>query len=100
MIRTKEDLVTNLEYIRADLHDYASCADAACQRCDDYGDGYSRGKEACNSELRAWSPHAPGCGCGPCLTVAAVVKTALSATGAVRVVAPPGVLVSVSIEVR
>ena len=34
-------------------------------------------------------------------TVAAVVKTALSATGAVGVVAPPGgVLVSVSIEVR
>ena len=25
---------------------------------DAYGDGYSRGKEACHSELRSWSPHA------------------------------------------
>ena len=42
---------------------------------DAYGDGYSRGKEACHSELRAWSPHAPRCGCEPCQTVATVVKT-------------------------
>ena len=38
---------------------------------DAYGAGYSRGKEACHAELRAWSPHAPPrCGCEPCQTVA------------------------------
>ena len=45
---------------------------------DAYGRGYAHGKEACHSELRAWSPHAPRCGCEPCLTVAAVVKRLLA----------------------
>ena len=69
------------------------------QESDSYGEGYAAGKTKCHEELRGWSPHARRCGCEPCLTVAAVVKTVLSAAD-IQVIAPPGVKASVSIEVR
>ena len=52
-------------------HDYALCAQEPCQRCDDYGAGYSAGKDKAYFEIQhhAGANHAPTCGCQPCLTV-------------------------------
>ena len=99
MIRTKEDPMANLEYIRADLRDWTACDDPLYKLCDAYGVGYSAGKASCHSELRAWSPHTPRCGCEPCKTVAAVVKAALVDTPSFRIDAHAGGWVSVRLEV-
>ena len=71
------------------------------QEFDTYGDGYAAGKLKVHEEIRAWRPHGSGCGCEPCLTVPAVVKTLLSDPDIqVDVDVPPGWKVSVSIEER
>ena len=51
-------------------HDPAGCQLAACQRCDDYGIGYSAGKEKAAFEFQHhdYIAHADGCGCAPCTT--------------------------------
>ena len=50
-------------------HEPATCLDLFCLRCDDYGTGYSRGKEKAVQEMLDrvnGPPHARGCGCAPC----------------------------------
>ena len=48
-------------------HNYASCEDPLCQRCEDYGIGYARGKEKALFEVRnmldskVWPCKRPGC---------------------------------------
>ena len=49
------------------LHNYASCPSIACNLCDAYGDGYSRGKASAVFEiLNVGTDHLSGCGCTPC----------------------------------
>ena len=79
---------------RDDLHYHASC-ELSCSKCD-----YFQGKAAAHAELR--EPGVPtrrGAAVSHARPVAAVIKTVLSATAAVRVDAPPGVRVSVRLEV-
>ena len=47
-------------------HDPAGCRQEPCQRCDDYGFGYSVGKSKALFEVKAWRPgaHAADCRCG------------------------------------
>ena len=51
-------------------HDYIECKAADCQRCDDYGNGYSAGKDkaAFEFEHHDYILHSGGCGCAPCTT--------------------------------
>ena len=51
-------------------HDPAGCQLAACQRCDDYGIGYSAGKDkaAFEFEHHDYMAHADDCGCASCKT--------------------------------
>ena len=55
-------------------HDPGLCELVACERCDDYGAGYGRGKSAAQEELRArlLDAHAEPCGCWPCKLIKAV----------------------------
>ena len=58
-------------------HDPALCPAPVCALCDAYGDGYTAGKAALNSEFRnglAAPAHATDCGCRPCLMVQAVLE--------------------------
>ena len=57
-------------------HDYATCQDLSCVRCDAYGDGYSAGKETAYFEVRNWHPkeHAPSCGCNACMAARSVIE--------------------------
>ena len=52
-----------------DIHDPAGCRQPACQRCDDYGLGYSAGKDKAAFEFQHhdYMSHADGCQCAPCL---------------------------------
>ena len=51
-------------------HDTAGCQLADCQRCDDYGNGYSAGKDkaAFEFEHHDYMAHADDCGCASCKT--------------------------------
>ena len=51
-------------------HDPAGCRQPACQRCDDYGLGYSAGKDKAWFEFghHVYEAHAFDCGCAPCTT--------------------------------
>ena len=56
-------------------HDPALCGRAVCERCDDYGQGYTAGKDKMADELLARlddASHAEICGCRPCVLVRAV----------------------------
>ena len=57
-------------------HDYTTCQDALCVRCESYGDGYTAGKGSAHLEVREWraKQHADDCGCEPCITVFSVLK--------------------------
>ena len=53
-------------------HDPALCLKTACDLCDVYAEGYSRGKDAAYSEIQARlcsGHHGDDCGCRPCLIV-------------------------------
>ena len=52
------------------VHQPATCELEPCQRCDDYGTGYSHGKAAAHVELLPWTvdDHSPARGCQPCRT--------------------------------
>ena len=52
-------------------HNYTSCQDPMCQRCDDHPAGYRDGKSKALFEVSTrTSDHPPGCGCDPCRVVA------------------------------
>ena len=51
-------------------HNFASCDDPLCPRCDSYSVGYVDGKSKALFEVSAQTAdHADGCGCNPCLAV-------------------------------
>ena len=50
-------------------HNYASCDDPICQRCEDYSSGYRDGKSKALFEVST-THHPAGCGCDPCQAVA------------------------------
>ena len=52
-------------------HDYASCQEPMCQRCEDHPAGYRYGRSCALFEdsIRT-TDHPPGCGCDPCRAVA------------------------------
>lgn len=55
-------------------HDPVTCDKAACQRCDDYANGYQVGKTKARLELELWDDtHALTCGCEPCRIVGGIV---------------------------
>ena len=62
------------------VHSPATCEVELCQRCDDYGTGYARGKANAHVELLSWmvDDHAPSCGCQPCRTGWGIVARAVA----------------------
>ena len=61
-------------------HDPVACDEAACQRCDDYANGYQRGKAKARFEIEVWDDtHALTCGCEPCRIVRGIVAKAVPA---------------------
>ena len=51
-------------------HNYASCQEALCPRCEGYSAGYVDGKSKALFEVSTQTPdHSVGCGCNPCLAV-------------------------------
>ena len=51
-------------------HNPAGCRQPACQRCDDYGQGYAAGKDKAAFEFQHHdiTAHADDCACAPCTT--------------------------------
>ena len=51
-------------------HNYVSCQDPLCQRCEGYSAGYVDCKSKALFEVSTMTAHhAAGCGCDPCLAV-------------------------------
>ena len=52
-------------------HNYTSCEEPMCQRCEDHSAGYRCGRSgALFEDSTRTADHPPGCGCDPCQAVA------------------------------
>ena len=52
-------------------HNYTSCQEPMCQRCEDHSAGYRDGRSKALFEVSTrTTDHPPGCGCDPCRAVA------------------------------